>query len=82
MPSCGGGTSYITMSSAWPARTPSRSPRWTASAHFVISVRICARVVGHGTGSFPWCCPLYWDDSPARPDSLSAGRVTHFAVCR
>src|SRR5918999_19603 len=40
-PSYGGGTSNMTMSSEWSARTRSMSPACTASAQLSISVRIC-----------------------------------------
>src|SRR5918999_6029768 len=40
-PSYGGGTSNMTMSSAWSARTPPMSPACTASAQVSINVRIC-----------------------------------------
>src|SRR5918992_1221480 len=41
-PSYGGGTSNMTMSSEWSARTPLMSPVCTASAQFSINVRICS----------------------------------------
>src|SRR5918992_90378 len=41
-PSYGGGTSNMTMSSEWSARTPLMSPACTAAAQFSINVRICS----------------------------------------
>src|ERR1700749_3055813 len=44
-PCSGGGTSNITMSGAWSARTTGRSPSWTAGAQRSISSRICCSSV-------------------------------------
>jgi hypothetical protein len=47
-----GGTSNMTMSSAWSMRTPVRSPSCTALAQRSTSVRICCSSVG--MGQFLW----------------------------